>query len=496
MTTNQFLFRDSYSINEKISRIPTSDISPETPEINQQLFDLELSESEVNRIGKGDLFEEAKEQFSSSDYRRFVSILFDNYGVGGDKFNMQLFVVQASVSYDELARRAEYYRGERIESDFDSLTEPIVLADCKENSDSIDMQFRTTAKLEDINPDDKIPIQIIDKNSGQTVERYNENYKIKAPARYRIETRVYPETSLIAVSNYSKIADGLKSDIAETISEMGRSGTATGVDDAQLLHLNETELLFLLQEMEGEISGLGYTIEIAGVDTADYTGQRDEDMVDTEIIRAAGEAGQIRKIKFYVDHPRADADSERDVMLRIFDDGHLTTSKAVPPRLLNAIVFQIHTIRGYEEFFTPFSELIRSYVHQKFKGKSSTMRHTHVQNTSRAFDQLIENYFEKNEIPTEELRLYKSMITNIGVKLCDDGIPKADNNSSVSKVDNFYEYDGKIEAFFRDYSSRYLNKPDIDFDELSNHLNHLLNQDWNSPADIIEYAIQQYDISR
>lgn len=495
MTTDQFLFRDSYSTGEKISRIPIADISPETPEINHRLHGLGLSESEVNRIGKSDFFEEVEERLPSADYRNFVSTLFDKYGVQGDKFNMQLFIVQEPLSDNELVEKAEYYRGERIDSALDSIVEPIVLTAYTENSDSIDMQFRTTAKLEEIIPDEKIPIQIIEKDSGQTVEQYDENYKIKAPARYRIESRIYPETSLIAVSNYSKISDGLKSDIAKTISEMGRRGTATGVGDAQLLDLNETELLFLLQEMEGEISGLGYTIEIAGVDTADYTGQRDEDIVDTELVRAAGEAGEIRKIKFYVDHPRADADSERDVMLRIFDDGHVTTSKPVPTRLLNAIIFQIHTIRGYEEFFTPFSELIRSYVHQKFKGRSSTMEHTHIRDTSRAFDQLIENYFEKDKIQTEELRLYKSMITNIGVKLCDNGIPLAANIDGVSEVDNFYESDGKIKAFFRDYSSRRLNKPGIDFDELSNHLDHLLKQDWNSPADIIECAIQQYDIS-
>lgn len=496
MTTDQFLFRDGYDIDEKIRRIPTPNISPETPEINRQLSELGLSEEDLKRIGKGAFFEEAKEKLDIPDYRQFVTTLFDSYGIEGDKFNMQLFVAQESLSHDELARRTEHYRGNRIDGDFDSLIEPIVLTDYDTDTDSVDLQFRTTARLEDINPDDKIPIQIINKESGQTVDRYGEDYKIKAPARYRVEARVYTATNLIAVSNYSKIADGLKSDIAMTVTEMARTGTTTGVGDTNLLDLNETELLFLLQEMEGEISGLGYTIEIAGVDTADYTGQHDEDIFDTELVRAADDAGQIRKVKFYVDHPKADASDERDVMLRIFDDGHLTTSKPVPAKLLNAIVWEIHTIRGYKEFLTPFIELVRSYAGAKFRGRSSTMLNSHVSDTNRGFDKLIETYFGSEGTPTEELRLYKSMIVNIGIKLCDEGIPEAEDVDGVDEVDNFYEYEGKIEAFFRDYSNRRLNKPDIDFDELSNHLNHLLNQDWDSPADIIEYAIQQYDLSR
>lgn len=496
MTTDQFLFRDGYSIPEKISRIPTAKITAETPEIDSRLQDLSLSESEVSRMGKNDFLDEVEEQLTTSAYKTLVSNLFDKYGEKGDKFNMQLFVAEESLSREHLSRRADQYDEERIDRDFDSLVEPIVLTDHEENPDSIDLQFRTTAHLEDINPDDKIPIQIIDTESGNTVERYGSDYHIKAPARYRVEARVYTETGLIAVSNYSKIKDGLKTDIAKTVTEMARSGTQTGIGNTTRLEMNETELLLLLQEMEGDISGLGYTLEIAGVDTADFTGQRDEDMVDTDVIRAADEAGHIRKIKFYVDHPGADPGDERDVMLRIFDDGHLTTSKPVPSDLLDAIVLQINTIRGYDGFLTPLIELIHSYVGGKFRGKSSMMRNTHISNTNLAFNNLIEEYFEKHQTPTEELRLYKSMIANIGIKLCDEGITRAADVDEVSEVDEFYDLEGKIEEFFQDYSQRSLGKTSIDYDELSNHLNHLLRQDWESPVEIIEYAIDLYDLSR
>lgn len=494
MTTDRFLFRDGYAVSEKISRIPTAIIDAETSRINRHLRDLSLTEKEVGRMGKSDFFEEAEDKLSKGAYQNLVSDLFRQYGVQGDKFNMQLFVAEERISLGDLASRADDYIGERLDHDFDSLVEPIVLTDFNVDTDFIDFQFRTTARLEDINPDEKIPIQIIDTESGRTVERYGSDYQIKAPARYHVEARVYPETKIIAVSNYSKIKDGLKSDIAATVAEMAKG--SGGVGNTHRLDMNETELLLLRREMEGDISGLGYTLEIAGLDKADFTGRRDEDMVDTSLVKAADEAGQIRKIKFYVDHPEATADSERDVMLRIFDDGHLTTSKPVPSELLNAAVEQIHAIRGHNDFLTPMSELIYSYVRAKFKGQSTPMRNAHISKTNLAFNNLIEEYFERADTPTEELRLYKSMIANIGIRLCEEGIPRVADVDGVAEVDDFYDLEGKIEEFFRDYSERTLGVRGIDYGELSNHLDHLLRQDWESPIEIIEHAIDLYDLSR
>ena len=181
-------------------------------------------------------------------------------------------------------------------------------------------------------------------------------------------------------------------------------------------------------------------------------------------------------------------------MLRIFDDGHLTTSKPVPAKLLNATVAQINDIRGYNEFLTPLSELIYSYVSAKFRGKSTTMRNSHISKTNRAFNALIENYLERGETPTEEIRLYKSMIANIGIKLCNEGIPRTSGVSEVAEVDDFHDLEGKVEEFFQDYSQRSLGSDRIDFDELSNHLDHLLKQNWDSPVGIIEHAIDLYDL--
>lgn len=89
------------------------------------------------------------------------------------------------------------------------------------------------------------------------------------------------------------------------------------------------------------------------------------------------------------------------------------------------------------------------------------------------------------------------MIANIGIKLCDEGIPRTSELSEVSQVEEFHDTEGKVEEFFHDYSQRSLDGGgQIDFDELSNHLDHLLKQNWNSPVGIIEHAIDLYDLDR
>lgn len=492
--TNQFLFRETYSLKEKIRRIPPSIITAETPEIRSRISSTDITDEDVDRLGKHDLFDESEEELDPADYLSFIDEIFEEYGTKGDKFNMQLFRTDQSIPRDTLDQQAERYIDNRLDNIFDFLSEPIVLTDYRTNGDSVDLQFRTSARREDISPDENIPVQIIEDESGDVVEDYGPDYTVRAPARYHIEARAYPRLGFVAISNYSKINDGLQTDIAKTVLGLARMGRDNR-GRIKRLELNETELLLLLQEMEGDVSGLGYSLEVAGVDTADFSGQRDEDMVDTHVVRAADEAGQIRKIKFYVDY-LGEGESERAVMLRIFDDGHLTTSKPVRTELLDAIVEEIDIIREYEGFTVPLTELIYSYVGGKFRGRPSTMRNSHISKTNIAFNNLIEVYFDEDGTPSGEQRLYKSMIANIGIRLCNKGVPESDEFEDVIPTDDFYDYEGKLGEFFKDYSRRELQLDDIDYEELTNHLNHLLHQNWDSPVDIIEYAIDKYDLSR
>ena len=257
------------------------------------------------------------------------------------------------------------------------------------------------------------------------------------------------------------------------------------------LRLNEIELLLLQQEMEGDVSGLGYELQVAGVETADFSGDREENIHEARPVRTADDLGQIRKIKFYVEYS-GENDPERSVMLSIFDDGHVTTSKPVRAELLNAITDQVHTTKQYEEFLTPLNELLNLTSSQKFEGGTTMMEDEYRRKTNSDFDDLIDHYFN---VSTPENRLYKSIIANIGIRLCEDGVDSTDDHDEVEQLETgIPDRQGKIEDFYKSYAKIQYGLAEIDYESLEGHLNYLLEKDWEKPVDIIEHASTKYDL--
>jgi hypothetical protein len=260
------------------------------------------------------------------------------------------------------------------------------------------------------------------------------------------------------------------------------------------VNLNEAQLLLLQQEMQGDVSGLGYRLEVVGVDTADFTGGRDEDLHRTSIVREADESGQIRKIKFYIDYSGQQNEPSQAVMLRVFDDGHVTCTKPVHPNLLDLIVDSISDIKEYEEFLVPLNGLMERYIDDKFRGRSSRRKYSHARDTNEAFRELVEHHFDPDRVSGAQHRLYQSLIANVGVAICEGGVPPVGEFDEVTEADGVSDSDGKIQEFFEDYSRRVLNQDDVDFDVLRSHLTFILQKDWDSPLDVIEDCIEMYDL--
>lgn len=260
------------------------------------------------------------------------------------------------------------------------------------------------------------------------------------------------------------------------------------------LHLNEVQLLLLQQEMQGDVSGLGYRLEVVGVDTADFTGGRDEDLHRTSIVREADESGQIRKIKFYIDYPGQHNEPDQAVMLRVFEDGHVTCTKPVHPDLLDVIIDNIGDIKQFESYLIPLNELMAQYIDDKFRGRSSRRKYSHARNTNEAFQGLVEHHFDAGQVSGAQHRLYQSLIANIGIALCEDGVPSIDEFDEITEVYSFLDPDGMIQGFFEDYSRRAFNQNNIDFNALRSHLTHVLQKDWNSQLDVIADCIEMYDL--
>ena len=268
------------------------------------------------------------------------------------------------------------------------------------------------------------------------------------------------------------------------------------------LSLNETELLLLQQEMEGNVSGVGYRLNIAGVETADYRGLENQNIFDTEPVQASDRSGWIRKIKFYVEDPR-DAHPDNTVLLHVFHDGHIRCERYVPVELADSIIEEIDRIKRYTSYLTPLNELLAEFVDRSYRGRSH-IRDRFISNVNTEFDDLIEEYYDTSNFSEQEDRLHISLLCNVGVAICKNGVPDASTVDGVNSLstDSLAVEDRNIKDFFTQYSYRVHGVQDLDYSELINHLTHILSQPWKdrpaqgtTPLGMIEYAIEKYDLS-
>lgn len=224
MATNVFLFREAYSIGEKTERIPASVFSVDTAEVRKILGEIGEPPQEVRSLSKSDYLSRIRSEVEWEEYEAHIDELFEQYGKKGDTFNMQLFTITGDLSYEQLVERAETYEGGRLESVYSEiLTEPLALTNTakNENHNIVDLCFKTSITQEEIEPDEDIPIQVVRQGTDEVEREYGEEYMVRAPLRNQIESRVFVDAGMAAISN-SGVRSGLQTNIASVISDMAR----------------------------------------------------------------------------------------------------------------------------------------------------------------------------------------------------------------------------------------------------------------------------------
>lgn len=264
------------------------------------------------------------------------------------------------------------------------------------------------------------------------------------------------------------------------------------------LILNETELLLLSQQLEANVSGVGFSLQLADVDTADFTGTEEGDIFQAPPVVETERTGWIRKIKFYVPTPSS-VEQQTNVLLHVFRDGHIRCEKHVPPELMDLVVAEIENIKTRREYLQPLNELLAEFIEKQFQGRPRSIREEFQQSVNREFFELVQTYLSSS-LSEQELRPYVSIIANLGIELCDCGVPSADDSelSSTGTVSVDYEY---IKKFFKYYNKWGLDQQDLDYNDLADHIEHLLTCPWSSsqrhpetPLEMVEYAISEYDL--
>lgn len=265
--------------------------------------------------------------------------------------------------------------------------------------------------------------------------------------------------------------------------------------------LNETELLLLQQQMEGDISGVGYSLQTAGVETADFRGREGENLYDSTAVQESDRTGWIRKIQFYIDDPSVESD--RTVLLHIYRDGHVRCERYVLPAVANKIMSEIGVIREYSDFTTPLNELLSGFINTVFSGSPGAKQGQYIGELNDQFEDLIEEYFDTAKLNRKSRRLYISLIVNVGLALCQEGVPDVSEYPDVSTIDAdslSVESDENIEDFFLQYSKRVMGV-EIEYSDLVDHLEHVLSQPWReldeyegtSPLNMIRYVVKKYN---
>jgi hypothetical protein len=256
------------------------------------------------------------------------------------------------------------------------------------------------------------------------------------------------------------------------------------------LSLRETELLLLQNLMRGDNSGLDYEeFRDSNVNTARYRGDRAESLYGSPILEPAREEGRITQVRFYVDYN--DGTIEKPVQVRAYSDGHISTTKPTQEDFLNELEQHLAAIREHREFLDPLDDLIDEYVYQAFRGSFASPEDIHRERVNRAFRNLVSDYFDEDDYQDEERHIFESIIACLGIELSRLDLT-ADTYPDVDEDEMMPRHEGYIEDFFENYAVTADGMTRPDFELLSSHLHHMLGQRWESPLEIIEYAIEEY----
>ncbi|WP_158603233.1 hypothetical protein, partial [Halorubrum sp. Atlit-26R] len=81
------------------------------------------------------------------------------------------------------------------------------------------LQFKSSVDYNKLSADDDIPIQII--KEGKVVCEYGSDYSVRPHTQDKIEARVYCDSGLVAVSNFTGTKKKLQKGIVGAITEIG-----------------------------------------------------------------------------------------------------------------------------------------------------------------------------------------------------------------------------------------------------------------------------------
>lgn len=259
--------------------------------------------------------------------------------------------------------------------------------------------------------------------------------------------------------------------------------------------LNETELLLLQRQMEGDVSGLNYTLESTDVRTARFTGNQSGHVPSSPPVQETANYGTIDSIKFHVRYEGDNLEDDRNVMLTIYSDGKINCQTYVLPKLIDKVIEEVNLISKCKDYLTPLNELLE-YIDDEYATRPTRDRDSRRDRIYNQFGDLIEHYFDTEQLSETEIELYKSIIANLGIGVCTDGVPATSSIDDVISTPSEslpIDDDSEIKEFFNVYCRRNDLNSDIDYPKLVDHFEYILLEDWSKPLNLIQNIDKSYE---
>jgi hypothetical protein len=263
---------------------------------------------------------------------------------------------------------------------------------------------------------------------------------------------------------------------------------------SEQIKLRGTELLTIQYLMNGINSGVSYdSFQLANIDSAGFTGSKEADLHGEDLVQQASQSGELYHLSF---HRRFDNPVGEDytVQVKIYDDGHFRTTKPVEPHFLDELVEAIDQVMGLRRFLTPLGSLIEQYVYDQYNTDLPGEVDLRIGETKSAFRHVVTEYFSNHQYQGDERHIYEAIIANLGIHLNRISDLSKSDYPSPSPKDDFPNQNRRIQEFFNDYATTVDGRTGHDFNTLSGHLHNVLNRDWETPIEMLEYMTENYDI--
>lgn len=278
------------------------------------------------------------------------------------------------------------------------------------------------------------------------------------------------------------------------------SESALSLEELETLDLSldfdGTELLAIQYLLGGQNSRYGFKFELMGLNKADFSGSRDEEMLRNQLVKDAEQTGDLRKVTFYVEHEDSNGQI-RAVQLNFYEDGHTTSSNEVTPSEYDRFVDAIYTAKSYSKYLTSLNELLEDYVQMM---ELSEEREWRKQSTAEAFIDISTNHLGVDKDDILGRYMHNMVLANIGIEIYGTVTEKIDNPTG-SEVTG--AWGGEVEDFFKTYAQYNIpNAGSREYEHVASNLS-LLVSEWKDSEDyqaggdaigLLEFFVEEYDI--